>query len=240
MSILLVTGIHAGVGASTVAANLAAAYTVLGHKVLLVDLDPKNLVGPWFGHPTDKASGWTDAVSSDQSWKQALLRDPIGSYFLPHGGSLLTSSEYARYLDEMLTAARDKFEIIIISAPHDIELSLSLTCSLLTLRVVNPTPMCVTLLSRQMALSPPDSNILFVLNQCRHDIALLRDMTLVLEEALGTRLISAHLYYDIAIQEAFAMLGNVMTAATRSNAAVEFRQLATVVLSQVEKNQLRS
>ncbi|GAL26275.1 hypothetical protein JCM19239_3608 [Vibrio variabilis] len=31
-------------GASSVAANLAAAYTVLGHKVLLVDLDPKNCV----------------------------------------------------------------------------------------------------------------------------------------------------------------------------------------------------
>jgi cellulose synthase operon protein YhjQ len=240
MSILLVKGIHAGVGASTVAANLTAAYTVLGHKVLLVDLDPKNLKGPWFGHPTDKASGWTDAVRCDESWKQALLRDPIGSYFLPHGGTMLTSSEYASYLDEMLAVAQDKFEIIIVSAPHDIELSPTPTSAFLRLRVVNPTPMCVTMLNRQIAQNPPDDKTLFILNQCRHDIALLRDMTLVLEEALGTRLISAHLYYDIAIQEAFAMLGNVMTAATRSNAAVEFRQLATVVLSQVEKNQLRS
>lgn len=240
MSILLVKGIHAGVGASTVAANLAAAYTVLGHKVLLVDLDPKNLKGPWFGHPTDKASGWTDAVRCDESWKQALLRDPIGSYFLPHGGTRLTSSEYASYLDEMLAVAQDKFEIIIVSAPHDIELSPTHASALLRLRVVNPTPMCVTMLNRQIAQNPPDDKTLFILNQCRHDIALLRDMTLVLEDALGTRLISAHLYYDIAIQEAFAMLGNVMTAVTRSNAAVEFRQLATVVLSQVEKNQLRS
>ncbi|GAL32661.1 cellulose synthase putative [Vibrio maritimus] len=240
MSILLVEGIHAGVGASTVAANLAAAYTVLGHKVLLVDLDPKNLVGPWFGHSTDKVSGWTDAVRSNESWKQALLKDPIGSYFLPHGFAKLTSSEYASYLDEMLAAAQDKFEITIVSAPHDTELAPTPNSALLKLRVVNPTPMCVTMLNRQIAQNPPDDKTLFVLNQCRHDIALLRDMTLVLEDALGTRLISAHLYYDIAIQEAFAMLGNVMTAATRSNAAVEFRQLATVVLSQVEKNQLRS
>lgn len=240
MSILLVKGVHAGVGANTVAANLAAAYTVLGHKVLLIDLDPKNLMGPWFGHPTDKVSGWTDAVRDEQSWKQALLKDPIGSYFLPHGSTELTLSDYARYLDEMLTAAQDKFEITIVSAPYNADISLTTRSAMLTLQVINPTPMCVTLLSRKIAQTPPDSKTMFVLNQCRHDIALLREMTLVLEDALSTRLISAHLYYDIAIQEAFAMLGNVMTAATRSNAAVEFRQLATVVLSQVEKNQLRS
>ncbi|GMQ47630.1 cellulose synthase operon protein YhjQ/BcsQ [Vibrio sp. 10N] len=240
MSILLVKGIHAGVGASTVAANLAAAYTVLGHKVLLVDLDAKNLIGPWFGHPTDKVTGWTDAVRGEQSWKQALLRDPIGCYFLPHGSAALGVSEYSNYLADMLTSAQDKFEIIIVSAAHDFNQALIPESTLLTLQVVNPTPVCVTLLSRQLAHTPPDNKTLFVVNQCRHDIALMRDMTLVLEDALGTRLISAHLYYDIAIQEAFAMLGNVMTAATRSNAAVEFRQLATVVLSQVEKNQLRT
>ncbi|GAL19497.1 cellulose synthase putative [Vibrio maritimus] len=239
MSVLLVKGIHAGVGANSVAANLAAAYTVLGHKVLLLDLDAKNLIGPWFGHSTENVLGWTDAIESGDSWKSALLKDPIGSYFLPHGSILLEPAEYRSRLSEMLGAAQDKFEIIIVSAHHDF-VAAAVESILLTINVVNPTPSSVTLLNRFLQLNKADPSTYFVLNQCRHDMALSRDMTLVLEETLGTRLISAHLYFDIAIQEAFAMLGNVMTVAKRSNAAVEFRQLATVLLSQIEKNQLRS
>ncbi|WP_234495179.1 cellulose synthase operon protein YhjQ/BcsQ [Vibrio maritimus] len=240
MSVILVKGVHAGVGASSVAANLAAAYTVLGHKVLLVDLDPKNLSGPWFGHSTEHVFGWTDAIKRQESWKSALMKDPIGSYFLPHGTATFTSLEYTDILAEILSAAQDKFEIVIVSAPHDISDILFEERISLTLNVINPTPSSVTLLNRALQRDAAKPSTYFVLNQCRHDVALSRDMALVLEELLGTRLVSAHLYFDIAIQEAFAMLGNVMTAAKRSNAAVEFRQLATVLLSQIEKNQLRS
>ncbi|MFC5076574.1 cell division protein [Vibrio thalassae] len=240
MSVLLVKGIHAGAGANSVAANLAAAYTVLGHKVLLIDLDRKNLTGPWFAHSTEHILGWTDAIKRGESWKSALMQDPVGTYFLPHGSVPLMSVEYADYLLAMLNEAKNKFEIVIILAPHDFhEIAVKKGLSLV-LNIVNPTPSSITQLHRFLQHNTYQPATYFVLNQCRHDVALSRDMTMVLEETLGTRLISAHLYFDIAIQEAFAMLGNVMTAAKRSNAAVEFRQLATVLLSQVEKNQLRS
>ncbi|MGF1776954.1 cellulose synthase operon protein YhjQ/BcsQ [Vibrio nomapromontoriensis] len=237
MSVISVQAINNGAGASTIAANMAAAYSERGHKVLLIELDTRNLIGCWFGQNALDSDGWTRAYISGESWNQGLFKSPAGTYFLPYGDAALDIEIATNVLKEMLQAASLKFEHIIVLLPSDLNIEdYGVVCDL-AIKVVNPTPVSVMMLSRWLQNNESKSNVRFVMNLCRHDVRLCLDLTLVLEEMLGDRLFSSYVYFDIAIQEAFAELSNVMVSALYAQSHTEFKQLATVTLSYLEQVQ---
>ncbi|MCL9773972.1 cellulose synthase operon protein YhjQ/BcsQ [Vibrio methylphosphonaticus] len=237
MAVISVQAINSGSGAGTVAANLAASYTERGQKVLFIELDSRNLVGCWFGHNALDSDGWSNVYSLGKSWKSALFKSPAGTYFLPYGDASLDIEIAVNVLTEMLSTAPSKFDSIIILLPVGISLeNYGIECDL-AIKVVNPSPVSVMTLSRWLQANDTTDNIRFVMNACRHDVRLNLDLTLVLEEMLGDKLLSSYIYFDISIQETFAELSNVMVSAPYSQSHIEFKQLATVTMSYLEQRQ---
>ncbi|MFA0086770.1 cellulose synthase operon protein YhjQ/BcsQ [Vibrio sp. 10N.261.51.F12] len=237
MALISVQSVNSGAGANTVAANMAAAYTSRGKKVVLIELDNRNVLGCWFGKHTLDDDGWANAHSNGKSWKDAIFMSPGGTCFIPFGDAHLDIEIMINVLSKMCQTASLKFDYIIVLLPNNLKIEDYGVSVDLALKVINPTPLSVTMLSKRLNNNPAMENTRFVLNACRHDVGLSRELVLVLEKMLGDKLLSSYLYFDIAVQETFAELSNVIVSALYSQSHIEFKQLATVTLSYLEQKQ---
>ncbi|WP_163930363.1 cellulose synthase operon protein YhjQ/BcsQ [Paraferrimonas sp. SM1919] len=224
MAILSVSGVQSGVGGNTIAANLAATFCELGHKTIVVDASLKNLVGHWFGLRHDQ-QGWSEKMDLQSAWQQVIFKDNQGTFYIPYGNKAQSQDAIKNALTLMLSELKLKFDIIIVNLDCELARAQQLDFDL-HLKVLMPTPASVLLLNQFLIRENYPNQYLYVLNQCRHDIALNRDMTLLIQQILDKKLLNSAIYYDIALQEAFAQMQNLVTGAPLSHAKIEFSQLA--------------
>lgn len=120
-----------GVGKTTSAVNVAASLGVLGHKVLLIDLDPQGNATSGVGIPK-KGLKYTinDVLTGGLPAKEAVLNTEFENLNIIPTNIALAGAEYNLYKDggaekvmkEALAPIKDDYDYIIIDCPPSLSM----------------------------------------------------------------------------------------------------------------------
>ena len=118
-----------GVGKTTSAINIAASLGVLGHKVLIIDLDPQGNTTSGLGVAKKQLKVTTkDVLTGEAAAKDALIETEFNNLWLIPTNISLASAEYELYdlcendelpyrMKKVLEPIRDDFDYIIVDCP---------------------------------------------------------------------------------------------------------------------------
>ncbi len=118
-----------GVGKTTSAINIAASLGVLGHKVLIIDLDPQGNTTSGLGVAKKQLKVTTkDVLTGEATAKEALIETEFNNLWLIPTNISLASAEYELYdlcendelpyrMKKVLEPIRDDFDYIIVDCP---------------------------------------------------------------------------------------------------------------------------
>ena len=120
-----------GVGKTTSAVNVAASLGILGHKVLLIDLDPQGNATSGVGIPK-KGLKYTinDVLAGGLPAKQAILNTEFDNLDVIPTNIALAGAEYNLYreggaekvMKEALDPIKDEYDYIIIDCPPSLSM----------------------------------------------------------------------------------------------------------------------
>src|SRR5258706_3850824 len=126
-AVLAVVSQKGGVGKTTTAVNLAAAFARRGMKTLLIDVDPQGSVrygsGLARGHDT---AGFADYLNGERSLREIILPSSLPWLRVILAGSVADESDHAVYsqlvretdvLQDLLHMAEQRCQIVIVDTP---------------------------------------------------------------------------------------------------------------------------
>lgn len=226
INIITVMSSKGGVGKSTIATNLAVGLTKLGRSVLLVDLDPQNAL---IHHVQAKdpslvegsGSGIATPDGNDSDWRTRCVATIAGPVLLPHGlieeserqtfEALLERDQHwlGRHLEAMNLA--DGAVVVLDTPPGPspyLRQALAITRQALIVSLSDAAsytalPLAEKLISRYVGERDDFFGCGHLVNQVDRARQLNRDISLIMQQALGQRLVGM-IHRDQSVSDALA------------------------------------
>lgn len=234
MTVVALSGIRGGVGTTSLVAALGFALHGLQQRVLMVDLNPRNLLRLHYNLALDAHQGWaTDAHDANSDWSEALQHVLEHLYLLPHGqpnGAALDQGDLSQLWSQRLPALQAHFDWILLDLPSTLPggqpALAQLPDSVMRIRVLEADAACHALLCTEGA---GDEHLL--VNRFDPISQLQRDLMLLWGERQA-RLIPQVVHRDEAMAGALAWKSPVGYYAPDSLATRNLGSLATWLLAQ--------
>ncbi len=247
MKLVAVIGAGGGMGATTVAAHLAAGLTAQHRLVLAFDLCPENVLRLHFGMRWEDEGGFAPQLLVGLEWQAATYRSAGGIDFVPFGQlnedaelAILSDwfAQHPQWLGEQLAALDLPADTIIVCdcprAPANFRTQ-ALACADLVLIVALPDPVAYSVATRMTAhvKRAGGPSTMVVLNGFDAARRLDRDIAVLWRTAFRANLAPVLIHRDESLREALACQRTVFDFAPSSAAAHEFAALATWTLSRL-------
>lgn len=247
MNFVPVAAAAGGVGATTVAAHLAACLQRRRRLGAAFDFCPGNALRLHLGMEWGDGAGFAPQVLAGRPWFEAAYRSADGVAFLPFGqvadeGEAL---RFAAWLEERPGGLAGCLSEIRLAADAVILADLprspwrlvrpALTCSRLAVVVVAPDAVSYAALPGLLddLAGAGAGEVAVLLNGFDPTRTLDRDMALLLAHAPGSRLAPVKIHRDEAVREALASKQTVFDYAPSSQAAHDFAAFATWLLTRL-------
>src|SRR3989440_12669656 len=250
--IIAIANQKGGVGKTTTAINLAAAFARLGKRVLLLDLDPQANSSISFLDPLSiERSAYELMTDGLAPVEQAIYRTPVeGLDLVPARinlakleAKLVGDFDAPFRLKDRLAPFREAYSVIVIDTPP--------TLGLITVNaLVASTHVLVPIQSSYFALEGTD-DLLETIEKIKarpnptlqllgvvitmHDrrTTLARDIHEQIGQVFGERLFNTIITKSIRLEESPAYKESIFTFAPRSSGAMEYYSLSEEILSRV-------
>lgn len=247
MKVIAIVSAKGGVGKTTLTANLATALQREGVATLLVvDMDPQNALGLHFGADPRSLAGVSRASLADEDWGSVCVQSPSGVHVLPYG--VVNESDrvaFERHLDahpnwlgqQLQGLELPEDAVVLIDTPPgpSVYMQQALSAAQVVVVVSLPDAASYAALALMQRLvhtyctpRPDFSETLYVLNQVDGARQLSKDITRVMQDNLGERLVGV-VHEDQAVREALAYDQSVLEYDPQGQAADDLRKCARVL-----------
>lgn len=247
MKVIAIVSAKGGVGKTTLTANLATALQREGVATLLVvDMDPQNALGLHFGADPRSLAGVSRASLAGEDWGPVCVQSPSGVHVLPYG--VVNESDrvaFERHLDAHPNWLEQQLQglelpedaVVLIDTPPgpSVYMQQALSAAQVVVVVSLPDAASYAALALMQRLvhtyctpRPDFSETLYVLNQVDGARQLSKDITRVMQDNLGERLVGV-VHEDQAVREALAYDQSVLEYDPQGQAADDLRKCARVL-----------
>ncbi|HBQ1635655.1 TPA: cellulose synthase operon protein YhjQ [Klebsiella pneumoniae] len=247
MPLICVCSPKGGVGKTTLAANLAYSLARTGSKVLALDFDVQNALRLHFGVPLNDERGYVAKALELHDWSQCVLSAGSNIFVLPYGE---VSEAQRQAFDEQLTH-NDHFLqrglsallnypglITIADMPPGPSPALKALTGLADLHIIpllaDTASMSTLAHVEKQRLTGAALNYkhghYFVINQSDSRRQVSRDVTSLMEEKLGERLLGV-IHRDESVVEANASQKSILDFNASSAAAFDIEIMAKKISS---------
>lgn len=256
-TIIAVANQKGGVGKTTTAINLAAAFAQRGKRTLLIDTDPQANCSISFLNPEDIQESLFDVLSDHRMPLEALVR-PTSTPNLSIVPSRISLAKLEQVmvgqfdapfrLKDALAAVRANFDFIVIDTPPSLSI-LTVNAFVAATHLLVPiqaayfslegTDDLLETLERVRARPNPDLQLLGVVVTMfdpRTNIA--KDSFNHIKRVFGDKLMRTQISRSVRLEESPAYKESILTFAPKSPGAQEYLKLSREVLERVEANRL--
>ncbi len=250
--IIAIANQKGGVGKTTTAINLAAAFARLGKRVLLLDLDPQANSSISFLDPQSvERSAYELMTDGAAPMEQAVYRTPVANLDLIPArislakleAKLIGDFDAPFRLKDRLTPFREEYSVIIIDTPP--------TLGLITVNaLVAATHVLVPIQSSYFALEGTDDlletiekvkarpnpglellGVLVTLHDKRTTLA--REVHDQIKKVFGPKLFETVITKSVRLEESPAYKESIFSFAPNSSGAIEYANLCKEVMKRV-------
>ena len=250
--IIAIANQKGGVGKTTTAINLAAAFARLGKTVLLLDLDPQANSSLSFLDPLSvQRSAYELLMDGEAPFQESIYHSPVaGLDIIPAKISLakLESKLVGDFdapfrLKDKLEPFREQYEVIIIDTPPMLGL-ITVNAMVAATHVLIPiqssyfalegTDDLLETIEKVKARPNPNLEILGVLVTL-HDkrTTLAREVYEQIQRVFGPKLFQTVITKSVRLEESPAYKESIFSFAPQSSGAIEYGKLCEEVLSRV-------
>lgn len=229
--ILTLSSVRGGAGVTSVCAGIADALQQLGKKVLLIDLNPSDMLRLHFNIPYAEKTGWASASAHQQDWKQACYRVTAHLHLVAYGAQGIQAREHDAFPLSELSHLATQFDWIILDCPAPLAPTVQQQMpTSLQLLVVNPDPATQVLLTEQ-TLGPQQR---LLVNGLDPTFSLSNLLLLEWRARFTTHLLPTQLHRDNSIPEALAQKMPITVWRPDSAAARDMHALAIWCLAHAQ------